>query len=116
MTVLRGDVVILNAPFVSRRGGKRRPMLVVQCDRNNGRMANTILAVITTNTSRSTEPTQVLIDPTIEPGKSSGLISQSVVSCENLITVQQNNIVRRIGRLSDQHMQLVTRRSRFRTN
>jgi mRNA interferase MazF len=89
MTVFRGDVVILSAPFTSRPGAKLRPMLVVQNDRNNGRMANTILAVITTNTSRSSEPTQVLIDPPTEPGKPSGLVSLSVVSCENLFTARQ---------------------------
>ena len=103
MTVFRGDVVILSAPFTSRPGAKLRPMLVVQNDRNNGRMANTILAVTTTNTSRSSEPTH----PQTEPGKPSGLVSLSVVSCENLFTARQNNIVRKIGRLSDQHMQLV---------
>jgi mRNA interferase MazF len=107
MTVFRGDVVILDAPFISRPGGKVRPMLVVQNNRNNGRMANTILAVITTNTSRSSEPTQVLIDPKTEPGRSSGSVSLSVVSCENLVTAQQNAIVRKIGRLSDEQMQSV---------
>ena len=82
MTVSRGDVVILNAPFVSRPGSKVRPMLVVQNDRNNARMANTILATISTNTSRSAEPTQVVVDPQSPAGKSSGLLSLSVVSWE----------------------------------
>ena len=57
MSVKRGDVVLLNAPFVTRPGSKIRPMLVVQSDRNNARMQNTILAAITTNVSRSAEPT-----------------------------------------------------------
>jgi mRNA interferase MazF len=89
MSVARGDVVILNAPFVTRPGSKLRPMLVVQNDRNNARMANTILATITTNISRSAEPTQVLIDPQTPEGRISGLLSRSVVSCENLLTVRQ---------------------------
>ncbi len=107
MTISRGDVVILNAPFVTGAGSKLRPMLVVQNDRNNGRMANTILATITTNKSRSNEPTQVLIDPRTQEGKSSGLLAPSVVSCENIITVRQAHIVRKIGRLTSQQMQLV---------
>ena len=53
MNVNRADVVILNAPFIIRPGSKLRPMLVIQNDNNNARMANTILAMITTNTSRS---------------------------------------------------------------
>ena len=107
MTVSRGDVVILSAPFVTRPGSKLRPMLVVQNDRNNARMANTILATITTNTGRSGEPTQVLIDPQETESKASGLLSLSAVSCENLLTVRQAHIVKKIGRLSDSQMRLV---------
>jgi mRNA interferase MazF len=82
-------------------------MLVVQNDHNNSRMANTILAVITTNLSRATETTQVLVDPSTTDGQSSGLISVSVVSCENLLTARKGQITRRIGRLSDQQMRAV---------
>lgn len=107
MKFTRGDVVILNAPFVTRPGSKLRPMLVIQNDRNNARMSNTILATITTNTGRSSEPTQVLIDPQSPEGKSSGLLSLSVVSCENLVTVRQADIIRRIGQLADTQMRSV---------
>lgn len=34
MTVQRGDVVLLQAPFTSRGGAKTRPMLVVQQERH----------------------------------------------------------------------------------
>jgi mRNA interferase MazF len=107
MNIARGDVVILDAPFVTRPGSKLRPMLVVQNDRNNARMANTILATITTNIGRSAEPTQVLIDPQSTEGRNSGLLSLSVVSCENLLTVRRDRIVRKIGRLTEPQMQLV---------
>ena len=107
MTVSRGDVVILNAPFVSRPGSKLRPMLVVQNDRNNARMTNTILTTISTNTSRSAEATQVIVDPQSPEGKSSGLVSLSIVSCENLLTVDRSHIIKKIGRLSDAQMQAV---------
>jgi mRNA interferase MazF len=73
MSVQRGDVVLLTAPFASRAGAKTRPMLVVQNDRNNARMANTILVFITTNTSRIGEPTQVLVDLATPEGRASGL-------------------------------------------
>jgi hypothetical protein len=46
---------------------------------------------------RSAEPTQVLIDPDSPEGKQSGLIQLSVVSCENLITIRQDNILKKIG-------------------
>src|SRR5436190_23795147 len=107
MSISRGDVVLVNVPFVTRPGSKLRPTLVVQNDRNNARMANTIVATITTNTGRSAEPTQVLIDPDSPEGKPSGLIQLSVVSCENLITIRQDNIFKKIGRLSDAQMHSV---------
>ena len=107
MTVARGDVVILDAPFITRPGSKLRPMLVIQNDQNNARMENTILATITTNLLRSDRPTQVLIDPETPEGKSSGLISKSVVSCENILTVRRSHIVRKIGRLSASQLALV---------
>jgi mRNA interferase MazF len=82
-------------------------MQVVQNDTNNARMANTILVFITTNTSRAAESTQVLIDVQTPEGKASGLKQASVVSCENLLTVVQSDILRTIGHLPDGIMQQV---------
>lgn len=107
MSVQRGDVVLLQAPFTSRTGRKTRPMLVVQNDRNNTRMANTILVFITTNLSRAAEPTQVLIDLSTPEGKASGLKQTSVVSCENILTVVQADILQVIGHLPDTLMRQV---------
>jgi mRNA interferase MazF len=89
MTISRGDVVVVDVPFTDQPGSKLRPMLVVQNDHNNARMANTILAVVTTNTARRQEPTQVVIDPATPDGKQSGLFALSVVSCENLLTARR---------------------------
>jgi mRNA interferase MazF len=107
MTVQRGDIVLLSAPFASRTGAKTRPMLVVQNDGNNARMTNTIVVFITTNLLRAAEPTQVLIDITTPEGHLSGLTRTSVVSCENILTVVQSDILRTIGHLPDVLMQQV---------
>jgi mRNA interferase MazF len=107
MTVQRGDVVLVQAPFTSRAGAKTRPMLVVQNDRNNARMANTILVLITSNVSRASEPTQVLVDIQSPEARNSGLKQTSVISCENILTVVQSDILRPIGHLSDVLMQRV---------
>ncbi len=80
--------------------GKNRPALVVQSDRNNQRLQNTVVAMITGNVSRAAaEPTQVLIDPSTTSGQSSGLRGPSAVKCENLFTVSQRHILRTIGHL-----------------
>ena len=100
MSYRRGDIVLVDVAFGSRPGSKIRPMVVIQNDRNNARMNKTILATITTNTSRVGEPTQVFIDVSTPDGRRSGLIANSSISCENLVTVEQVTIRRKIGELS----------------
>jgi mRNA interferase MazF len=96
----RGDVVIVAFPYVDGGRGKNRPALVVQGDRNNQRLLNTIVAMITGNVRlASTEPTQLLIDPATPEGQASGLSHPSVVKCENLFTVRQQDILRTLGSL-----------------
>lgn len=45
----RGDIVVAPFPFQDKPGEKVRPAVVVQSDAENGRLANTILAMITGN-------------------------------------------------------------------
>jgi mRNA-degrading endonuclease toxin of MazEF toxin-antitoxin module len=98
----RGDVVIVHIPYYDRPGGKDRPAVVVQCDRNNGRLLSTLVAGLTTNLKRvATEPTQFLIDPSAAEGRSSGLSQRSAVKCENIYTISQAAITQTLGHLSD---------------
>jgi mRNA-degrading endonuclease toxin of MazEF toxin-antitoxin module len=79
--------------------------LVIQADRNNQKLQNTILAMISGNTRlATTEPTQLLIDPGTPDGKNSGLHGVSAVKCENLYTVSQADIVHVIGHLPASEM------------
>ena len=44
----RGDIVLVDFPFATTGGGtKVRPSLVIQSDRNNARLQDTIVAIIT---------------------------------------------------------------------
>jgi mRNA-degrading endonuclease toxin of MazEF toxin-antitoxin module len=98
----RGDIIIVEIPYHDRLGGKERPALIVQCDRNNMRLMSTVVAGITTNLKRvATEPTQFLIDPATPDGSTCGLSAPSAVKCENLYTVSQARIKRTLGHLSD---------------
>jgi mRNA interferase MazF len=103
----RGDVVIVGFPFADGRRGKNRPSLVVQNDRDNRRLANTVVAMISGNIQYAAEPTQVLVDPTTPSGQSSGLHGPSVVRCGNLYTVRQQDALRIIGHLSDDLLESV---------
>lgn len=101
--VSRGDVVI-----VKFAQGKPRPALVVQSDRNNARLINTILVQVTSNTRLAAkEPTQVFIDVTTPDGKQSGLKLSSAVKCENIATQPAADVRQVIGRLPDSLMQQV---------
>lgn len=76
-----------------------RPGLVVQHDDNNSRLQNTIIAAITSTTHRSGQPTQLLISVKTPEGRQSGLLFDSVVTCENLATIDKTLIHRTIGKL-----------------
>ena len=63
-----------------------------------------ILAAITSTKHRSGEPTQLLIEVTTPTGKQSGLVKDSVVTCENLATIAQHRVTRKLGSLPDTAM------------
>jgi mRNA interferase MazF len=97
----RGDVVLLPIAFVSGKGSKVRPAVVVQNDSLNVRLNSTIVAIITsTNLRAAVEPTQQHVDVGSPDGSQSGLLHNSTIKCEHLDTVDQRDVVRVIGRLS----------------
>ncbi|MDA1051818.1 MAG: type II toxin-antitoxin system PemK/MazF family toxin [Planctomycetota bacterium] len=97
----RGDVVVVPFPFQDQPGEKIRPAVIVQCDAENRRQANTILAMITGNLSDFGQPTTLLVDPATVDGSGSGLNGASLVKCYNLATVRQKRVLHVIGHLSD---------------
>lgn len=101
MTVHRGDVVLALYPFSSGAGASRRPAVVIQNDRDNARMANTIIAQITTNLQHAAEPTHMSIVAASPEGRQMGLLHDSVISCNNVATVREDRIDRVIGRVPD---------------
>jgi mRNA interferase MazF len=104
MNVKRGDVVLVDFPMASG-GTKVRPSLVVQNDRDNKRLTNTVVAQITGNINRAGEATQVLIELSTPAGKQSGLQFDSVVNCANLATLEKTRVLRNLGDLPDAVMQ-----------
>ena len=104
MIMKRGEVVLVHYPFASGTGSKLRPALIVQNDQNNQRMTNVIVAAITSTTHRSGEATQRFIEVATPAGQQSGLVKDSVVTCENLATITQGRVTRVIGSLPDDVM------------
>lgn len=102
MSVSRGDVVLVDLLFPDGTGSKVRPALVVQSDRNNARITNTVVAMITRRTRKATsEPTQPLVDPKSSDGQATGLLTLSAIPCENLFIVNQRRIIRTLGKVPD---------------
>src|ERR1700758_5361697 len=109
MPVKRGDVILAFVPNVGSPGGKNRPALVVQSDHNNARLNETIIAAITSNTSRVHEPTQLLFDISTPDGAASGLLHNSAIRCERLHSIPQADVKRVIGQLSNALMKQIDR-------
>jgi mRNA interferase MazF len=97
----RGDVVRIAFPFTDIPRMKKRPALVVQNDRDNQKIRKTVVAMITGNLARTGDPSHLLVDPSIAEGASSGLNGPSLVSCNNLYTLEQDCILTTLGHLSD---------------
>lgn len=104
MNVRRSDVVLVDFPYPSGAGSKVRPALVIQNDKDNGRLPNTVVVQITGTTHRALEATQVLIEMNAPEGNQSGLAFDSVVNCINLVTLAKDRVLRKLGNLPAAHM------------
>ncbi len=108
MKVKRGDIVLVDFPYSDNTGSKIRPALVVQSDLWNQRIDDTILAIITSSSQRKIgATTQYDVDIATVEGQQTGLHLNSIVQCENLVTQDQNLILRIIGSLPDSAMQQI---------
>jgi mRNA-degrading endonuclease toxin of MazEF toxin-antitoxin module len=97
---LRGDVVIVDFPFTDQPTKKRRPAVIVQADVYNQMIAKTVIAMVTGNLSRRNDPAHLFVDPNTAEGASAGLRACSLVSCNNLFTIEQGDVAITLGHLS----------------
>lgn len=97
----RGDVVVVDFPFTDKAEAKVRPAVVIQNDRDNTKLRKTVIVMVTGNLRRSGDASHVLVDPTDAVGTSSGLKFPSLISCNNLFTIEQAGIIRVLGHPSD---------------
>lgn len=93
----RGDVVLVLYPDSNLRTAKRRPALVVQADMLQTGLAQTIVAMISSNLARAGHPSRVMIARSSAEGQQMGLHSDSVIMTDNLATVLDTEIDRSIG-------------------
>jgi mRNA interferase MazF len=97
----RCDVVVVDFPFTDTGQSKVLPAVIVQNNRDNQKVRKTLIAMVTGNLRRQSDPSHLYVDPNHADGTSSGLSFRSLVSCNNLFTVDQTSILQVIGHLSD---------------
>jgi mRNA interferase MazF len=101
MLYSRGEVVLVIFPDSNLRTAKRRPALVVQANNLATGLSQTIVAMITSNLARAGHPSRVLVQLTTPEGQQTGLLSDSIIMTDNLVTVLDGEIDRAIGIWSD---------------
>jgi mRNA interferase MazF len=101
MKCSRGDVVLVLFPDSNLRTAKRRPALIVQADDLRTGLAQTIIAMITSNPARTGHPSRVGVSLATPEGLLSGLKTDSVIMTDNLATVLDSEIDRVIGTWTD---------------
>jgi mRNA interferase MazF len=97
----RGEVVLVLFPNSDLRTAKRRPTLVVQQSDLNSGLAQTIVAMISSNLARRGHPSRIFVDVNSAVGKTAGLRLDSVIMTDNLATVLDPEIDSMLGRFSD---------------
>ncbi len=97
MPYKRGDIILVLFPNSNLRSAKQRPALIVQADNLNAGLPQVIAAMITSNLSRSGHPSRVFISLTAASRRQTGLISDSVIVTDNLVTVAETEISRTLG-------------------
>ncbi len=87
-------------PRFAIRTAKHRPALVVQADNIATGLSQVIVAMITSNLSRANHPSRVAVDIRTSQGKTSGLKLDSIIMIDNLSTVLNSAVDRKIGTLT----------------
>jgi mRNA interferase MazF len=102
--VRRGEIywIDFGIPRGSEQGGKR-PALIIQNDAGNDSSPTTIIAAITGKKKKS-YPFHVEIS-----ASESGLSYEGCVMLEQVLTISQDRLIDRAGRLSDAKMRMVDR-------
>ncbi|MBE9122968.1 type II toxin-antitoxin system PemK/MazF family toxin [Tychonema sp. LEGE 07199] len=97
MIYKRGDVALVLFPNADLRTAKRRPVLIVQADNLGTGLGQTITAMITSNLTRVGHPSRVFVSLATREGQQTRLLADSVIMTDNLVTLLEVEIDRKIG-------------------
>ncbi|BAZ14334.1 transcriptional modulator of MazE/toxin MazF [Calothrix sp. NIES-4071] len=105
----RGNVVLCRTPMPSTQlqEFKVRPAVIISASRLNDILEDVIIIPCTSNTNRSLTATQYLI--TGDEIIAAGIMVDSVVRCESIFTVNKSMIIRKLGMLTQEALEGVSR-------
>ena len=95
----RGDVILVLFPHTDLRTAKPRPALVIQADNLQTDLRQVIVAMITSRMFRANHASRITIQLSTPEGQNTGLLTDSVVMCDNVATIKESEIGRVIGNL-----------------
>lgn len=101
MLFSRGDILQALFPNSDLRTAKRLPVVVVQADDLKTSLPQVIVAMIPSNLARAGHPSRVAVSRADDDFSATGLLADSVVLTDNLATVIEAEIHRKIGRIAD---------------
>ena len=100
--IKRGEIYYADlSPVKGSEQGGRRPCLIIQNDVGNKFSPCTIVAIITTRTTKAKLPTQLWL-PT-----SCGLPRNSMVECEQIRTIDKKRLGEKCGEVDAQTMKKI---------
>jgi len=97
----RGDVVLVLFPNSDLVSFKRRPAIVVEANALNTGLAQTVIAMSTSNLARKGHPSRAFISLNSQMAKEAGLRTDSIVMTDNLATILDKAIVARLGHIPE---------------
>ncbi len=100
MTYKRGDIYLVD--WSPGRGSEQagvRPALIIQNEIGNRFSPTVVVAAISTK-SQKAYPFHVLVSP-----EESGLPEESIVKLEQIMTIDKERLIRKVGSLSDKKME-----------
>jgi len=92
-------VVLVLFPNSNLRTAKRRPALVLQRNELSNGLAQTIVAMISSNLARRGHASRVFVGRDSTEGKAAGLRLDSVIMTDNLATILESEMDSVLGRL-----------------
>ena len=97
----RGDVVLPWFPNSDLVTFKQRPALVVEADNLATGLPQVVVSMITSNLQRRGHPSRVFIPLNSPDAAAAGLRTDSIVMTDNLATILDKAVARKLGRLND---------------